>query len=568
MENFKKKKYQYLLYWSIPLILLIIEKFVFKTHNVRPIELSSMLIMQGFSIVYMYAIYIFLGLLLPEKINAIFFNIIMGFVYTTNYYVDKFRGNCIIFSDFSSIKTAINVGKNYTIKPDLTIILIWIFLIILNIVIYKNITIRQKFFHKLLNILILFIIYFIELTIIAVTDINIIARQNNTANAYYQGYFFMFSNSIIDSQAKIPEGYNQEKAEQILKKYTDNNIKNNKNEQKPNVIIIMNEAFSDLNVLGDVKADQDYMPYIHELQKSDNTITGTFNTYVVGGGTYKSENEVLTGESGRYTMGYDTIYNPVESLASIFKENGYNTYASHPYDRNGYNRNNAYPLLGFQKIWFIEDTDFNENRYMTDKEYYDLLIKDYKENKKTDKPLFYFGVTMQNHSPYTKYAGMSNKKVTSSYNNDQLNIYLSDVYASDQAFKYLCEYFKDKENTIIVMFGDHQPAQDVVDDINSDTETENRYKTPFVIWANYDIKSEHDINTSGIYLGNKILKIVNIPLTPFRNLIDTMEKEYPIFAYIIYNKNNEKVDDITEIDIIKEYRCANYYMRHRNITPD
>ena len=52
---------------------------------------------------------------------------------------------------------------------------------------------------------------------------------------------------------------------------------------------------------------------------------------------------------------------------------------------------------------------------MTDKEYYDLLIKDYEKNKETDKPLFYFGVTMQNHSPYNKYAGGLNEKITSEY---------------------------------------------------------------------------------------------------------------------------------------------------------
>lgn len=35
----------------------------------------------------------------------------------------------------------------------------------------------------------------------------------------------------------------------------------------PNIIVVMNESFSDLSVLGDFKTNEDYMPFLHSLQQ-------------------------------------------------------------------------------------------------------------------------------------------------------------------------------------------------------------------------------------------------------------------------------------------------------------
>ena len=50
-------------------------------------------------------------------------------------------------------------------------------------------------------------------------------------------------------------------------------------------------------------------------------------------------------------------------------------------------------------------------------------------------------------------------QITDSHKNEQAEQYLSLVKKTDNAFKQLTNYFsKVKEPTIIVMFGDHQPA--------------------------------------------------------------------------------------------------------------
>ena len=54
----------------------------------------------------------------------------------------------------------------------------------------------------------------------------------------------------------------------------------------------MDEAFSDLSVLGNFETNKDYMPFVHSLQNgADNTITGYLNVSVCGGNTADTEFE-------------------------------------------------------------------------------------------------------------------------------------------------------------------------------------------------------------------------------------------------------------------------------------
>ena len=66
-------------------------------------------------------------------------------------------------------------------------------------------------------------------------------------------------------------------------------------QEKPNIIAIMNESYSDLSILGDFKTSVPYMSFYQSLQK--NTIRGNLSVSVLGGGTCNSEFEFLTGLS-------------------------------------------------------------------------------------------------------------------------------------------------------------------------------------------------------------------------------------------------------------------------------
>lgn len=59
-----------------------------------------------------------------------------------------------------------------------------------------------------------------------------------------------------------PEEYSLERIEEIQKKYTSlqGEGEQSANTENPNVIVIMNEAFSDLSVIREFETNEDYLP--------------------------------------------------------------------------------------------------------------------------------------------------------------------------------------------------------------------------------------------------------------------------------------------------------------------
>lgn len=87
-----------------------------------------------------------------------------------------------------------------------------------------------------------------------------------------------------------PEGYSLEKVENI-------NIEENEQQrvnQTPDVILILNETFYDLKMITDIETDHEYMSGIKSL---DNSVHGYAVVPLPGGGTNCSEYEFLTSNS-------------------------------------------------------------------------------------------------------------------------------------------------------------------------------------------------------------------------------------------------------------------------------
>ena len=99
-----------------------------------------------------------------------------------------------------------------------------------------------------------------------------------------------------------PEGYDAADAKETLKSY-ETEEKDAEEGELPNVIVIMDEAFSDPAVLGDMQTNEDYMPFIHSLQQgADHTVTGYLNVSVKGGNTANtSPLPCSSGSSSRCT---------------------------------------------------------------------------------------------------------------------------------------------------------------------------------------------------------------------------------------------------------------------------
>lgn len=281
-------------------------------------------------------------------------------------------------------------------------------------------------------------------------------------NLTYQtnGYMACTMQSICYLKVKEPEGYSLEYVRQMAESVPQ---KEEKAVGLPeNVIVVMNESFSDLSVLGDFNTSDDVLENFYN--ESGNIKRGYVYVSVYGGGTANSEFEFLTGNSAvsipSGAVAYQMYVNKGDSsIVSQFKQQGYRAIAFHPYRKDNYNRVNVYDIYGFDAYYGKDDVKIKKIRkYASDKSDYKSLIKMYEEKEPGEK-LFIFNVTMQNHGGYDYDQYKSTVSLTDCPGiYPQTEQYLSLMKESDVALKYLLDYFsKVDEKTVILLFGDHQP---------------------------------------------------------------------------------------------------------------
>ena len=161
----------------------------------------------------------------------------------------------------------------------------------------------------------------------------------------------------------------------------------------------------------------------------------------------------------------------------------------------------------------------------------------------------------------------------------KLNQYLSLIKMADGALEYLINYFShQKEPTIILLFGDHQPyvedefynalLSQKYEDINSKEASEKKYITPFIIWANYDIDEEKYKNVTDIsanYLASLLLDVANIQKTPYLQFLDNLRTEIPIITGNGYIDKNNLYHNFSEETEYSELINNYHYLQFNNM---
>ncbi len=152
--------------------------------------------------------------------------------------------------------------------------------------------------------------------------------------------------------------------------------------------------------------------------------------------------------------------------------------------------------------------------------------------------------------------------------NISLDVFLSLIRESDLAFEQLLDYFsKQEEKVLVCMFGDHQPALEesvytaIFEQTDGQTEEEkNLYKTPFVIWANYDIEEEDELDISMNYLGEMLLEVGGIPKSKYFAYLHQLKEEYPIITLNGFvDKNGTHHSWSGDNNEFSDYRILQYY---------
>ena len=363
-------------------------------------------------------------------------SVVFGLVY---YYVIKFRGTAVLAVDIFSATTAANVAGNYNYRMSYRCYLFVILTYVLSIYVLKldrHNLFKEKKRLISVGIAILAVVCGFSLFIQSSRFDNSLKIKMFKPQESYRKYgdYLTFTHSIRYIKGHKPEGYSEDKVEQISAQYP--GIKGNG--KKPNIIMIMNEALADFSSISDIETNEDYMPFIHGL--TENTVKGDLFVSIFGGGTSKTEYEALTSNSMAFMPKGSTPYvtyinRKTSSLATTLRAQGYGgMVAMHPYKGSGYKRNKVYPLLGFDK--FYDLPEFNNAKvirnHVSDEGNFDKIIEVYEQNRKKDKkPFFLFDVTMQNHSSYDrKWDNLSDDISTIKDYGDDVNIYLNLVKAS------------------------------------------------------------------------------------------------------------------------------------------
>ena len=495
----------------------------------------------------------------------------------TNHYVMEFRSTPFVPWDIFSIRTAASVAENYDFTPGVRVVLVTAgFVAILIFSHFLSFHFEKKLPFRLIaaTVLLTVLIFFSE------------RLQDESFQLSNRLYPFLFTPAymtkvngmavtfVMDmAYVKVdkPKGYNKQEAAGILEEYGDVSEVGEK-ESYPNLIVIMDEAFSDLAVLGEVNSSKDYMPFVRSLMNgADNTVSGYLHVSVCGGNTANTEYEFLTGNSMESlpvgSIPYQQyIKKEVPSVADYLRSLGYETYAMHPYNSTGWDRDKVYPWMGFEHTLFLKDMGEVEKlrTYVSDACDFQKIIELY-EKKESGKPIFLFNVTMQNHGSYTElYDNFTPDITVEGIKSVALSQYLSLIKRTDEAFENLISYFENEdEKTMIVFFGDHQPANAVAKYIVEDqTKEEDRYMVPYVIWANYDIEEEGQTDTSANYLAATALKLAGIPNSDYNQFLLDLKKDYPIYSAVnIVEKEHLSDSEETKEaqNMLLSYKKLQYY---------
>ena len=510
-----------------------------------------------------------------------------------NYFVVMFRSNPIVPWDIYSFETAMSVADNYVFSVDWALAEhIAMFILMLIVGVRTNIRLNKKILRPILTVAMCIPAYF-YISYLWQDNLERNTGLNDTLfNAKYMhskdGFFVSFILDIHFLQIEEPKNYSDEYALSLLNEQEVEKVETP--EELPDIIAIMDETFSDPAVLGEFETNKDYMPFVHSILRGEvaNTISGYTDVSVLGGNTANSEFEFLTGNSMAFFPNGSVPYlqyirDGISTIVPQLEEYGYTTYGTHPYRAKGWNREFIYDLMGFDYRYFQGSFPFGDKlrNYVSDEAYFKSILEC---RNNTEGPFFMFNVTMQNHSNYggdfDNFDPQIVAKFKNTYSNKYLNKYLSLMYETDQdVASLLSELSQSDRKTIVVFWGDHQPNDYVVRPIykeyglDFDNQTyeqqQQRQKTPFFIWANYDIQEQTNVEISLNYLNILLFETAGLQLDEYQTFRKNLwQGQIPMMNAVGYRNDD---GDLVEYDdapeeiqnLLNEYQNIQYYRMER-----
>ena len=565
--------------WLMPLLVFVAAESV--TGNL--LHITPLCIALNVAVYYLLYFGVFV-IFRTTRVGWAILSVLLYVLAAAEYFVISFRERPVMIWDVLALRTALTVSSNY--KFGLTFALVIAFFVIAGLAYIScryPLRIKKGWMPKIVwsgATVVFGILLFGVWSPKYQLDV---PMWDPIVSFEKEGFFLSTVLSFKSVIPPEPDAYLEAEARDLMKEHgpgkkrgTDMTVQTT----PANVICIMNESFADLRLYnglngGSFETDKSFLEYFDSLTGAENVQKGNLYVPVFGAMTANSEYEFLTGNSCAFLPQGSVPYQFYvkegdHSLAKIFKEQGYETIAMHPYPGYNWNRTEAYAAMGFDR--FLDQTYYDElgqemkqdlpRGYMSDRSNYDVILK-LLEEKKPGESMFIFNVTMQNHGGFEVEGLESTVHVTSVNGTPcageypKTDQYLTLIRMSDEALReFLQELEKEEEPTMVVLFGDHQPGiepkffEEMFGYRWSEVPAELKLKsfeTPYMIWTNYDREVPESGNMSAFMLGNEVLETAGIMPTGVFSAAESLQKNYDaVHAMGVLKKDGTFIDSREE----------------------
>lgn len=230
-----------------------------------------------------------------------------------------------------------------------------------------------------------------------------------------------------------------------------------------NLMVIQVEALQDF-VINLNYNNQEVTPNLNKLIKDQGTIYFDDYFQLIGRGN-TSDAEFVTQNSLHPSM-EDFTYsqyasNTFYSLPWALRDKGYNAWVFHGYEKEFWNRREAYVNQGFQR--FLSKKDYKSTETIgfgiSDEEFLEQTLDYVKElDSIDDNPFYAFIITLSSHTPYNMAEKYHVLDIKEEHKGNIVANYLQSVHYADKELGKFIESLKEEgiyEDTVIALYGDH-----------------------------------------------------------------------------------------------------------------
>lgn len=512
----------------------------------------------------------FLNILLIFAINGVMFlfkhkkaslcvtSFILLAIGIINRVILEFRGMPIAFMDLFSLGDGLSIAEKFIDLKMIIIVIIVIAVFVAGFIFVWRLDRDKKRFNGIAGISAWLIVVFVftGATMKFMHSGYLEDVPWNIQESYEsKGFLYSLIDSYFGYLREEPEGYSKEAIEKIraevdAKEKADKRaIKSEKD--APNILIVQLEGFMDPTIIPKVHFGMDPIPNFRKLMK-ENT-SGYMNVPTTGGGTARTEFEMLTGSNFDYLLEGEIPYTsivkekPSNSLATTLKKQGFGVQAIHNFKGNFYNRDKGYKNLGFDTYTSVE--------YMNGLEYTplkwpkDYILTEYikKAMDSTKQKDFVTTISVQGHSNYpTKILDKTYPCKVSGYIpkefKNQIYYYCEQIREMDEFVKQLDDMLVERkkqtgEDTIVLYYGDHMPKLNY---LYGEHEILEKYVSPYAYFSTYKIPKEENAIKESYQIGENTLRYAGVKYGP-------IEKFH---AYMKDDKDFKKKNELVQYDIL------------------